>query len=160
MKLVHRRTLKMGEDKYVYPPAEALVLVKRALAGHRKIEGLAELRRDARVYFDRYVWQQVERGEWLLLKPEARSFDWAHFEPHARERRMMALLENPPPQIEPPKLIFRVVDSESAELIVKRSYMAMFDGQTGGRRLDWDGFGTLPVASKAANITLRLAENY
>lgn len=160
MRLIDRRHLKKGEDKYVYSPAEALTHVKWALDRYQKIEGLAELRRGLMINHDHYVWQHIERGEWLLIKREARTFDWKHFEKEYQQQRMMESLANPPPQIEPPKLIFRVMDSESAELIVKRSYMAMFDGQTGGRRLDWDGFGTLPVASKAANITLRLAENY
>jgi hypothetical protein len=160
MKLVHRLRLKMGEDNYVYSPAEALVLVKRALAGHRKIEGLAELRRGSMVFHDRYVWQQVERGEWLLTKPEARTFDWKDFEPEARHRRAMAATENPPPQPIPPKLIFRLFDSETKEFIFSRNYFGEFDGESGDRRVDAQGFGTFPVISKRSSLSVRLGNRY
>ncbi|MEB0077441.1 hypothetical protein QN386_07165 [Pseudomonas sp. CCI3.2] len=156
MKLVHRRTLRMDEKKYVHPPAEALVIVKRLLAGHREIEGLAELRRASMVYHDRYVWEQVERGEWVLTKPEARTFDWGDFEPHARHQRMLAALENPPPQIIPPKLIFRLFDTETEEFIVSQNYFGQFERESGPRRVDAQGFGTFPVASKRARLSVLL----
>lgn len=71
MRLIHRRKLKIGEDKYGYPPAEAIVLIKRASARYQRIEGLAELRRELMINLDHFVWQEIERGEWLLIKPEA-----------------------------------------------------------------------------------------
>ncbi|MEB0120620.1 hypothetical protein QN391_07860, partial [Pseudomonas sp. CCI1.2] len=131
-------------------------IVKRLLAGHREIEGLAELRRASMVYHDRYVWEQVERGEWVLTKPEARTFDWGDFEPHARHQRMLAALENPPPQIIPPKLIFRLFDTETEEFIVSQNYFGEFEGESGPRRVDAQGFGTFPVASKRARLSVLL----
>jgi hypothetical protein len=160
MRLVHRRNLKKGEDKYLYTPAEALKEIKTALFRYQKIEGMAELRRGLLINLERYVWQQIERGEWLLIKPEARSFDWKHFEPEARHQRMMEALANPPPQPKPPSLIFRVFDSETGETIIKRNYFAKFDGQQGGRRIDTQGFGTLPVSSKRGNISVQLGGGY
>jgi hypothetical protein len=160
MRLVHRRNLKVGEDKYVYFPAEALKQVKTTLARYQKVEGLAELRRGLMVNLDHFVWQQIERGEWLLIKHEARSFDWKHFEPQARHQRMIAALENPPPQVKPPSLIFRANDSETGEPIIKRRYFAHFDGQHGDRRIDTQGFGNLPVLSKRVNISVELRSDY
>ncbi|MEB0076920.1 hypothetical protein QN386_13490 [Pseudomonas sp. CCI3.2] len=156
MKLVHRRTLQMDEKKYVHPPAEALVIVKRLLAGHREIEGLAELRRASMVYHDRYVWEQVERGEWVLTKPEARTFDWGDFEPHARHRRMLAALEDPPPQPKPLVLIFRAIDSETAEWITNRKYIGRLDGAEDSRKIDSEGVGYIPLPSKRAKVSMSL----
>lgn len=118
MRLVRLRDLKVGDRKHVYAPAEALNHVKKALGSHQKIEGLEELRRGLMINLDHYVWQQIERGEWLLIKPEARSFDWTHFEKEAAHQRVMASMSNPPPQVRPPQLIFCMIDSETAELIV------------------------------------------
>ncbi|WP_297845229.1 hypothetical protein [Pseudomonas sp.] len=160
MRLVHCRKLKMGDEKYVYPPAEAIALIKSAVARYQKIEGLAELRRGLMINLDHMVWQQIERGEWLLIKPEARSFDWKDFEPEARHRRMLAAMENPPPQITPAKLIFRLFDSETAEFIFSRKYFGKFDGESGERRVDAQGFGTFPVISKKASLSVRLGGRY
>lgn len=160
MRLIHRRTLKPGDDQYVYPPKEAVIQIKTALARYQKVEGMAELRRGLMINHDHYAWREIERGEWLLIKPEARSFDWKHFAQQAHEQKAMALLENPPPQKVPPTLNFRLFDSETAELLVKRKYHAMFGALPTELRLDLQGFGTLPIASKKAKITVRLGNGY
>ncbi|MEA9978641.1 MULTISPECIES: hypothetical protein [unclassified Pseudomonas] len=156
MKLVHRRKLNMGEEKYVHSPAEALVIVKRLLAGHRKIEGLAELRRASMVFRDRYVWEQIERGEWVLTKPEARTFDMGDYEPHARHRRIMAAVENPPPQPKPLVLFFRATDSQTAGRIINRKYIASLDGTKDSRKIDDQGIGYVPLPSKRVRVSMRL----
>ena len=156
MKLVHRRKLKMGDEKYVYPPAEAIALVKRAVASYQRIEGLVELRRGLMINLDRLVWQQIERGEWLLIKPEASSFDWKDFEPEARHRRIMAAMENPPPQPKPLVLIFRATDSETAEWIISRKYIASLDGTKDSRKIDDLGIGYVPLSSKRVRVSMCL----
>ena len=156
MRLVHRRKLKMGDEKYVYPPAEAIALIKSALARYQRIEGLAELRRGLMINLDHLVWQQIERGEWLLIKPEARSFDWKDFEPEARHRRMLAAMENPPPQPKPLVLIFRATDSETAEWIISRKYIASLDGTKDSRKIDDQGIGYVPLSSKRVGVSMCL----
>jgi hypothetical protein len=156
MRLVHRRKLKMGDEKYVYPPAEAIALVKKSVARYQKIEGLAELRRGLLINLDSFVWQQIERGEWLLIKHEARFFDWKDFEPEARHRRMLAAMENPPPQPKPLVLIFRATDSETAEWIISRKYIASLDGTKDSRKIDDLGIGYVPLSSKRVRVSMCL----
>lgn len=158
MRLVHRRNLKKGEDKYVYPPAEALKQIKTALFRYQKIEGLAELRRGLMINLDHYAWQEIERGEWLLIKPEARSFDWAHFEPEAFRQRADALLANPPPQPKPLQVIFHAVDSETEDWIVSQKYIARVDGVRDWRRIDGQGVSHIPLPSKKATVSVCLIE--
>jgi hypothetical protein len=156
MRLIHRRKLKIGEDKYVYPPAEAIVLIKRASARYQRIEGLAELRRELMINLDHFVWQEIERGEWLLIKPEARYFDWKHFEGEARHRRVMAAVENPPPQPKPLVLMFRATDSETAERMTGRKYIASLDGAEESRKIDDQGIGHVPLPSKRVKVSMCL----
>jgi hypothetical protein len=160
MRLVRLRDLKVGDRKYVYAPAEALKQIKKTLANFQKIEGLEALRRGLPVNLDQFAWQQIERGEWLLIKAEARSFDWKDFEKEASHQKVMALLEDPPVQVKPPQLIFRMFDSETGEPIVNRRYFGRFDGESGERRVDAQGFGNLPVSSKRENISVGLRGDY
>jgi hypothetical protein len=158
MRLVHRRNLKKGEDKYVYPPDEALKQIKTALFRYQKIEGLAELRRGLMINLDHYVWQEIERGEWLLIKPEARSFDWAHFERAARDQRMWAAYENPPPQPKPLQLIFRAIESKTGDRIASQKYITRVDGIRDWRRIDGQGISHIPLPSKKAKVSVCLIE--
>jgi hypothetical protein len=158
MRLVHRRTLKKEEAKYVYPPAEALKQIKTALFRYQKIEGLAELRRGLMINLDHYAWQEIERGEWLLIKPEARSFDWAHFEPEAFRQRVDALLANPPPQPKPLQLIFRAIESKTGDRIASQKYIARLDGVKDSRKIDDQGIGFVPLPSKKATVSVCLME--
>lgn len=160
MRLIHRRKLKIGEDKYVYSPAEAIALVKKSVTRYQKIEGLKELRRGLVINLDHFIWQHIERGDWLLIKREARLFDWKHFEVEAREHRLMAAMESPPPQVMPPKLVFRLLDSETAEVISNRKYSGKINGESSERRVDSQGFGSFPVSSKTASLTVRLGSDY
>jgi hypothetical protein len=156
MRLLHRRNLKVEEGKHVYLPAEALKQVKRALTSYQKIEGLDELRCGLMVNLDHFVWQQIERGEWLLIKPEARSFDWTHFEREALHRRALAVMDNPPPQPKPLVLIFRTTDSETGERIIGRKYITSLDAAKRSRKLDDQGIGYVPLSSKRDKVSMWL----
>ncbi len=160
MKLIHCRDLKKGDEKHVYSPAEAVDQIKIALFSYKKVEGLAELRRGLLVNHDHYVWQEIARGEWLLIKPEARSFDWKHFEKEYKHQKAMVLLDNPPPEIEPPKWIFRANDCVTGEPILSHDYQCKFNGERTSRRTDTQGFGTLPVVSKHEKIWMELSHSY
>ena len=157
MKLIHARQLKKGEENHVYSSEHAVAQIKTALSRNQKVEGLAELRRGLLVKHDHYVLRAIERGEWILIKPEARSFDWTHFEKEYKHQKMMELLANPPPQIAPPKWIFRANDSETGEPVVTHSYHYKFPGEDSYRRTDTQGFGTLPVLSKHGKIWMELS---
>ncbi|UVJ44007.1 hypothetical protein NVV94_26425 [Pseudomonas sp. LS1212] len=103
MKLIHRNQLRPEERPYIYPTAEAVALVKHALNFRQDINGLKGLRRTSMLNYDPEVLKQVQRGEWLLIKRDAKAFDWWPFEAAAAEgRARMAFLDYiksvPPPK--------------------------------------------------------------
>lgn len=86
MKLIHRNDLPQYRPS-AYSSREALPWVEKALEGLHDIEGLQGLRDALLLNFDSEVFNAVESGEWLLLKPQAYAFDWAPYEKAAAEAR-------------------------------------------------------------------------
>lgn len=133
MKLIRYLYLSSSELKHAYSTEEAHDLVKQALERREDIEGLDALRRHLMIRLDSEVLDPIERGEWLLIKPEAYYFDWAQFDKSVRaqlfEHRVMALMNAPPPQEKHHRRIFRVTDSQTGEPLINRSYIATVEGR-------------------------------
>lgn len=143
MKLIRQLYVSEWELKHAYPAQEAIAQFKQSLENREDIQGLDELRRYLMVDDSREVLDQIERGEWLLIKAQANFFDWGQFaeavSTKQRERRILELMKAPLPQPTTPLLIFRIVDSETGEPLAHRRYIATVDGQKTERRTDSGG---------------------
>lgn len=87
MQLLSHRYLINSQREFAYPPEEAVVLVRRALANGQDINGLNELRQWLPLNWDSEVLLQIELGNWLLLRHGAQTFFWGDFAEEAQRQR-------------------------------------------------------------------------
>lgn len=160
MKLIRQLYVSAWELKHAYPAQEAIVQLKQSLENREDIEGMDELRRYLMIDDNREVLDQIERGEWLLIKAEANFFDWTEFaeavSKKQREQRILDLMKAPPPQPKTPLLIFRIVDSETGEPLTHRRYIATVDGQKAERRTDSGGVTHISAPPEGAKISMQV----
>ena len=156
MKLISSLYASSWELKHAFSPEEARNVVQQHLGGGQKIEGLQQLRSALMLNFDSQVVQQVEEGEWLLIKPEASCFNWGQFEGAAREQRVMELMQHPIVQPKPAVQVLQMIRSETLEPLVSRRYTAIIDGASELRSVDALGITHLPASAKGAKVTLKL----
>ena len=159
MKLVSARYASSRERQQAFSSQEAMTWIRQQSGLGPLIESPGQPGRFLRLNLGGEALQQVESGEWLLLKPEVYCFDWGQFEPSMREQRAMALIHSPPPQPEKAVRVVRVVDSETAEWLVNRRCVTTVEGEQGRRRTDGLGITHLSEPGKGANIELRLFAN-
>ena len=76
MRLVYHANLSEADRQHVYPQDQALERVCQALLERRALEGLDELRSGLMINLDSEVLDQIERGDWLLLKSQAEFGQW------------------------------------------------------------------------------------
>jgi len=160
MKLIRYLYPSSSELKHAYSTEEAHDLVEQALERREDIEGMDELRRHLMINLDSEVLDQIGRGEWLLIKPEAYYFSWAQFDKSVRKQlrdhRVMELMKTPPPQEQRQRQIFRVTDSQTGEPLINRSYIAIVEGETSKRRTDVIGIAHIPAPPAGAKISLHV----
>ena len=156
MKLISSRHASSWDLEHAFSVEEALNLMQHPMAGGQEIAGLQQLRTTLMINFDSQVLQQIESGEWLLIKPEANCFNWGQFEGAAREQRVMDAMQHPVPQPKPEVQVLQVLASETLEPLVNRRYTAVIDGTSELRKIDALGFTHLPASAKGAQVLITL----
>jgi hypothetical protein len=155
MRLVNERELSESERHNAWPSEQALALVREALLDGRPIEGLAELRAGLSINLDSEVLEQVERGEWWLVKAEADYVDWAMPE-RAFDPKVIELMQNPPVQPSRTPSVFRLRESVTGEPLAQRHYLATVDGDTSPRRTDPEGIAHLFVSNEVQHLSMKV----
>ncbi|NUU34064.1 hypothetical protein [Pseudomonas sp. C2B4] len=155
MKLARALYLSAWERQHAYPGEQALEHVRQALQDRQPLEGLDELRADLLFDSDIEVLEQLERGEWCLIRAEADYGNWVVPAP-AFDQRVIALMNNPPVQASRTPRLFRLVDSITGEPLAQRHYLATVDGQTNERRTDGEGIAHLFASVEARQISMKV----
>ncbi|WP_160108976.1 hypothetical protein [Pseudomonas izuensis] len=155
MKLIRALYLSARERQHACSGEQALEHVRQALQDRQPIEGLDELR--AGLLFDsaHEVLDQLERGEWCLIRAEAEYGDWA-VQGRAFNQRVIELMKNPPVQPSRRPRIFRLVDSVTGEPLAQRRYIATVDGQAAERRTDGEGIAHLFTSPQTRQISMKV----
>jgi hypothetical protein len=154
MRLVNETHLSTWERQHAYPSEQALDHMRQALLDRQSIEGLDELRAGLLINIDSEVLEQVERGEWWLIRTEADFGDWV-VPARTLDQRVIELMKNPPVQPSRSPRIFRLVDCVTAEPLAQQPYIATVDGQTAQRRTDGEGIAHL-FAPTEVQISMKI----
>jgi hypothetical protein len=155
MRLVNDFQLSAWERQHAYASEQALDLVHQALLDRQPIEGLDALRAGLLIDIDSEVLDQIERGEWWLIRAEADYGDWPIPVP-TFDQKVMELMRNPPPQPTRSPSIFRLIDSETLEPLVQQPYIATVDGLTLQRKTDGEGIAHLFMPAEVRQISMRV----
>ncbi|MCP1499452.1 hypothetical protein J2Y86_004159 [Pseudomonas migulae] len=155
MRLVNEFGLSEQERQHAWPTAQALELVRQALLDRQPIDGLDELRMGLLIDTDSEVLDQIERGEWWLVRPEADYADWVMPE-RAFDPKIMELMQNPPVQPSRSPRVFRLVDSVTGEPLALHHYLATVDGDTAPRRTDGEGIAHLFLSAGVQQISMKV----
>jgi hypothetical protein len=155
MRLVNEFGLSEQERQHAWPTAQALELVRQALLDRQPIDGLDELRMGLLIDTDSEVLDQIERGEWWLVRPEADYADWVMPE-RAFDPKIMELMQNPPVQPSRSPRVFRLVDSVTGEPLALHHYLATVDGDTAPRRTDGEGIAHLFLSAEVQQISMKV----
>ncbi|MFJ7882970.1 hypothetical protein ACIQYF_05580 [Pseudomonas sp. NPDC096917] len=156
MKLISARQASLWDMEHAFSAKEARDVVQQHLSAGQKIEGLQSLRSAMMLNFDSQVVQQVESGEWVLIKPEANCFNWGQFDKAVRDQRVMEVMQHPIVQPKPVVLVVQMLDSEILEPLVSRLYTAIIDGVSQTRTIDALGITHLPESAKGAKVVIKL----
>lgn len=155
MKLIRGRYASSWERKHAFASEDAVIQVRQHLASGQNIEGMDQLRSFLMLNVEHEVLQQVQSGEWLLIKPEAYYFDWGQFEKSMFEQRVMDLMSAAPPHAKPPAIqVFHVADSETAQSLDNRR--CVVTGHTAKRPIDGLGITHIPEPAEGERIELRV----
>ncbi|EXF91543.1 hypothetical protein HK44_018085 [Pseudomonas fluorescens HK44] len=155
MKLVSELYLSAWERQHAYSCEQALDLVRQALLDRQSVEGLDELRASLLIDIDSEVLQQLERGEWWLIRAEADYGDWV-MPVRAFDQAIIELMKNPPVQASRSPRVFRLVASVTAEPLAQQRYVATVDGQAVQRRTDGEGIAHLFAPAEVRQISMEV----
>jgi hypothetical protein len=155
MRLVSEYSLTAWERQHAYSSEQALDHMRQALQDRQPLEGLNELRGGLLIDLDSEVLDQIERGEWWLIRAEADYYDWKA-PVQAFDQKVMGLMRNPPVQAKRSPKIFRLLDSVTAEPLVQHRYTATVDGQAAERRTDGEGIAHLFTTAEVRQISMRV----
>lgn len=155
MRLVNEIQLSEWERQHAYSSEQALDHVRQALLERQSIEGLDELRAGLMVDIDSEVLEQLERGDWCLIRAEA---DYGACVVPARtfDQAVIELMKKPPPQPSRLPRIFRLVDSVTAEPLGQQHYIATMDGLAAQRRTDAEGIAHLFAPAEVQRISMEV----
>ncbi|MHC8355989.1 hypothetical protein ACYZTL_12345 [Pseudomonas sp. LB3P81] len=153
MRLVNEVHLSDWERQHTFSSEQALDLVRQALLDRQPIEGLADLRAGLLIDLDSEVLDQIDRGEWRLVRAEADYVDWTMPE-RTFDPKVIELMQNPPAQPSRSPRIFRLVDSVTGEPLAQHHYLATVDGDTSPRRTDGKGFAHLFTSTGVQQISM------
>ncbi|MHA3738013.1 hypothetical protein ACXR0M_20390 [Pseudomonas sp. Eth.TT006] len=155
MRLVHHWHLSESDRPHVYPVDQALERVCQVLLERQPLEGLDDLRAGLLIDLDSEVLDQVERGEWLLLKSQA---EFGHWPVAAAvfEQAVQDLLNNPPVQPRRTPRIFRLVESMTGEPLVQQACIVKVDGVPSQRKTDAEGITHLFAADAVRQISMKI----
>lgn len=155
MRLVNEMHLSAWERQHAYPSEQALEHVRQALLDRQSIDGLDELRAALLINIDSEVLEQVEGGQWWLIRTEVDLGDWVMPRP-AFDQAVIELMKNPPVQPSRSPRIFRLVDSVTAEPLAQLSYLVTIDGQSVQRRTDSEGIAHLFAPAGVQQISMKI----
>lgn len=155
MRLVNDIHLSEWERQHTCSSEQALELVRQALLDRQPFDGMDELRMGLLIDTDSEVLDQIERGEWRLVRPEADYADWK-MPDRTFDPRVMELVQNPPVQPSRSPRIFRLVESVTGEPLPQRHYIATVDGDTTPRRTDGKGIVHLFTSTEVRQISITL----
>ncbi|KZN16703.1 MULTISPECIES: hypothetical protein [Pseudomonas] len=155
MRLVNEIYLSTWERQHAYSSEQALDHMRQALLDRQSIDGLDELRAGLLINIDSEVLEQVERGEWWLIRAEADFGDWV-MPARTLDQRVIELMKNPPVQPSRSPRIFRLVDSVTVEPLAQLSYLATVDGQSVQRRTDGEGIAHLFAPAGVQQISMKV----
>ena len=155
MRLVNEIHLSAWERQHAYPHEQALAHVRQALLDRQSIEGLDELRAGLLIDIDSEVLEQLEIGEWWLIRAEADFGDWP-IPVRIFDQTVFELMKNPPVQPSRSPRIFRLVDSVTAEPLTQQHYIATVDGQAAQRKTDGEGIAHLFAPAEVRQISMEV----
>lgn len=155
MRLVNDIHLSEWERQHAWPTEKARELVHQALLDRQPIDGLDQLRAGLSIDLDAEVLDQIERGEWRLVRPEADYADWVMPE-RSFDPAIMELMQNPPAQATRSPRLFRLLDSVTGEPLAQRHYIATVDGGTAPRRTDGKGIAHLFLSAEVQPISMKV----
>ena len=155
MRLVNEISLSAWERQHVWTSEQALDLICQALLDQQPIEGLTELRAGLLIDLDSEVLDQIERGEWRLVRAEADYVDWT-MPDRAFDPKVLELMQNPPVQPSRSPRLFRLVDSVTGEPLAQRHYIATVEGDTAPRRTDGEGIAHLFISAEVQHISMKV----
>lgn len=160
MKLVPDRYSTAHEREHAYPADDAQALVSQSFEGSENIEGIDDLRSYLMNNRDSEALEKIENGEWLLVKDEGYYFDWGRLDAGAQEQkthhRVMSLMNAPPKPEARYGLEFSIVDSETGEPLVHRSYIATVDGKSTRYLTDGRGVAHIFAPLEGAKISIHV----
>ncbi|RON32598.1 MULTISPECIES: hypothetical protein [Pseudomonas] len=155
MRLVNEMHLSTWERQHAYSSEQALDHVRQALLDRQSIEGLDELRTGLLIDIDSEVLEQLEIGEWWLIRAEADFGDWP-IPVRVFDQTVIELMKNPPVQPSRSPRIFRLVDSVTAEPLTQQHYIATVDGQAAQRKTDGEGIAHLFASAEVRQISMEV----
>lgn len=155
MRLVNDIHLSEWERQHAWPTEKARELVHQALLDRQPIDGLDQLRAGLSIDLDTEVLDQIERGEWRLVRPEADYADWK-MPDRTFDPAIMELMQNPPAQATRSPRLFRLLDSVTGEPLAQRHYIATVDGDTAPRRTDGKGIAHLFLSAEVQPISMKV----
>ena len=155
MRLVNEMHLSTWERQHAYSSEQALDHVRQALLDRQSIEGLDELRAGLLIDIDSEVLEQLEIGEWWLIRAEADFGDWP-IPVRVFDQTVIELMKNPPVQPSRSPRIFRLVDSVTAEPLTQQHYIATVDGQAAQRKTDGEGIAHLFASAEVRQISMEV----
>ncbi|MFW6750239.1 hypothetical protein ACKUG4_06060 [Pseudomonas glycinae] len=155
MRMVHHSHLTENERQHVYPVDQALELVCKVLLERQPLEGLDQLRAGLMLDLDSEVLEQIEHGDWLLLRADADYGEWPTAQ-SAFDQAVLDLMNNPPPQPTRTPRIYRLVDSMTGEPLPQQAYIATVDGVPTQRRTDAQGIAHLFMPDDVRQISMRI----
>lgn len=148
------------ERDFVYPPEEALNLIKPSSRPGFPTPGLKTLRRTLALNFDFEVSNKIRQRKWLLIKDDAYCFDWKTFDKGAREQKfaqaVTKLMAEPPPEVTKKPFEFRVIDSETYEPVSRRTCDFYPDDTLIERKTDSQGLTYLSLHAAPDELCVRL----
>ena len=153
MRLVNDLSVTAWERRHAWTSEQALALVRQALLDRQPIDGLAELRASLTIGLDSEVLDQIERGEWWLVRPEADYVEWA-MPDRSFDPKVLALMQNPPAQPSRTPRIYRLVDSATGEALVQRHYLAKMNGDSNPRRTDGEGIVHFFISIEVQHLSM------
>lgn len=155
MRLVNQRGLSELEREHAYCREEAQDHVRQALVDRQPIEGLETLRAELLINIDSEVLEQLERGEWWLIRDEADFVEWLP-PMRAFDPVVLEMMNNPPAQPKRSARIFRLLDSVTGEPLALSPYVATLDGDSAQRRTDELGIAHLFALAEVRRISMKV----
>ncbi|MCF4997276.1 hypothetical protein GIW70_19610 [Pseudomonas syringae] len=129
--------------------------VCQVLLERRSLEGLDELRAGLLINLDSEVLDQVERGDWLLLRMQAEFGHWP-VAASVFDQTVLDLMNKPPAQQPRTPRIFRLVDSMTGEPLAQQAYVATIDGVASQHQTDAAGIAHLFASEDVRQISLKI----